>query len=131
MARYMMQISTRSCCGRHRWPLVDIVETLAASGFEHIVLEEIAFAGERVSLALPLEAGLRGDRAQALVDIILHRLSQSLGGNAFCFTGNLTATASVETEETRVQEGLAFIKGKGLEVSASIAAYGGNARTHH
>ena len=56
MARYMMQISTRSCCGRHRWPLVDIVESLAASGLEHIVLEEIAFAGERVSLALPLEA---------------------------------------------------------------------------
>ena len=114
MARYTIQISTRSCCGRHRWPLVDIVETLAASGFEHIVLEEIAFAGERVSLTLPLETGLRGDRAQALVDIILHRLSQSLGGNAFCFTGNLMVDASVETEETRVQEGLAFIEGKSL-----------------
>jgi hypothetical protein len=110
----MVQINTRSCCGRHRWPLLDIVETLAASGLEHIVLEEVAFAGERVSLTLPLEAGLRGDRAQALVDIILDRLSQALGGNAFCFTGNLTATASVEAEETRAQEGLTFIKGKSL-----------------
>ena len=79
MARYTAQIGTRSCCGKHRWPLVDIVETLATSGFEHIILEEVAFAGERVSLTLPLEAGLKGDRAQALVDIILDRLSQSLG----------------------------------------------------
>jgi hypothetical protein len=114
MATYTLQISTRSCCGRHRWSLVDIVETLAASGLEHIVLEEVAFAGESVSLAFPLEMGLRGDRAQAMVDIILHRLSQSLGGNAFCFSGNLTATASVEAEETRAQEVLARIKGKGL-----------------
>jgi hypothetical protein len=110
----MIQISTRSCCGRHRWPLVDIVETLASSSLEYIVLEEVAFAGERVGLTVPLEGGLRGDRAQALVDVILHRLSQALGGNAFCFTGNLTATASVETEETRAQEVLTFIKGKGL-----------------
>lgn len=114
MARYMMQVSTRSCCGRHRWPLVDIVENLATSGFEYIVLEEVAFAGESVSLTLPLETDLRDDRAQALVDIILHRLSQALGSNALCFTGNLTVTASVEAEETRAQEGLAFIKSKGL-----------------
>ena len=110
MARYMMQISTRSCCGRHRWPLVDIVENLATSGFEHIVLEEFAFAGESVSLTLPLETDLRGDRAQVLVDIILHSLSQALGGNAFCFTGNLTVIASMEAEETQAQEGLALIK---------------------
>jgi hypothetical protein len=114
MARYMMQVSTRSCCGRHRWPLVDIVENLATSGFEHIVLEEVAFAGESVSLTLPLETDLRGDRAQGLVDVILHRLSQALGSNALCFTGNLTATASVEAEETRAQEGLTFIKSRGL-----------------
>ena len=114
MARYMMQVSTRSCCGRHRWPLVDIVENLATSGFEHIVLEEVAFAGESVSLTLPLETDLRDDRAQALVDIILHRLSQALGSNALCFTGNLTVTASVKAEETRAQEDLAFIKSRGL-----------------
>lgn len=114
MARYMMQISTRSCCGRHRWPLVDIVENLATSGFEYIVLEEVAFAGESVSLTLPLETDLRGDRAQVLVDIILHSLSQVLGGNAFCFTGNLTVIASMEAEETQAQEGLALIKDKGL-----------------
>jgi len=114
MARYMVQIGTRSCCGKHRWPLVDIVETLATSGFEYIVLEEVAFAGECVGLILPLETGLRGDSAQALVDIILHRLSQSLGNNVLCFTGNLTVTASVEADETRVQEGLTVIKGKGL-----------------
>jgi hypothetical protein len=110
----MVQISTRSCCGRHRWPLVDIVETLASSGLEHVFLDEVAFAGEHVSLTLPLERSLRGDRAQALVDLILHCLSQSLGGNAFCFTGNLTATASVEAEETQAQEGLTFIQSKGL-----------------
>src|SRR6266516_7913547 len=81
MARYMMQISTRSCCGKHRWPLVDIVENMAASDFDHIVLEEVAFAGESVSLILPLEPGLRGDRAQVLVDVILHRLSQARGSN--------------------------------------------------
>ncbi len=114
MARYTVQIGTRSCCGKHRWPLVDIVETLATSGFEYIVLEEAAFAGECVGLTLPLETGLRGDRAQALVDIILHRLSQSLGSNALCFTGNLTVTASVEADETRAQKGLSLIKGKGL-----------------
>jgi hypothetical protein len=114
MARYMVQIGTRSCCGKHRWPLVDIVETLATSGFEYIVLEEVAFAGECVGLILPLETGLRGDSAQALVDIILHRLSQSLGSNVLCFTGNLTVTASMEADETRAQEGLTFIKGKGL-----------------
>ncbi len=114
MARYTVQIGTRSCCGKHRWPLVDIVETLATSGFGHILLEEVAFAGERVGLTLPLERGLRGDRAQALVDVILHRLSQSLGSNALCFTGNLTVTASVEADETRPQEGLTLIKGKGL-----------------
>src|SRR2546425_9938778 len=114
MARYAAQIGTRSCCGKHAGPLVDIVEPLATSGFEHIILEEVAFAGERVGLTLPLEIGLRGDRAQALVDIILHRLSQSLGSNALCFTGNLTATASVEADDTRAQEGLAFIKSRGL-----------------
>ena len=114
MVRYMVQIGTRSCCGKHRWPLVDIVETLATSGFEHIILEEVAFAGERVGLTLPLEIGLRGDRAQALVDVILHRLSQSLGSNALCFTGNLTVTALVEADEIRAQEGLTLIKGRGL-----------------
>jgi len=114
MARYTVQISTRSCCGKHRWPLVDIVETMATSGFEYIILEEVAFAGERASLTLPLETGLKGDQAQALVDVILHRLSQSLGSNALCFTGNLTVTASVEADETRVQESLTLIKGKSL-----------------
>ena len=114
MARYTAQIGTRSCCGKHRWPLVDIVETLATSSFEHIILEEVAFAGERVGLTLPLERGLRDDRAQALVDVILHRLSQSLGSNVLCFTGNLTVTASVETDEIRAQEGLTLIKSKGL-----------------
>ncbi len=114
MARYTVQISTRSCCGKHRWPLVDIVETLAASGFEYILLEEITFAGECVSLTLPLETGLKGDQAQALVDVILHRLSQSMGSNALCFTGNLTVTASVEADETRVRESRTLIKGKGL-----------------
>src|SRR5690242_16405337 len=114
MARYTVQISTRSCCGKHRWPVVDIVETMATSGFEYIILEEVAFAGERASLTLPLETGLKGDQAQALVDVILHRLSQSLGSNALCFTGNLTVTASVEADETRVQESLTLIKGKSL-----------------
>ena len=114
MVRYMVQISTRSCCGKHRWPLVDIIETLASSGLQYIVLEEVAFAGERVGLTLPLERGIRGDRVQALVDIILHRLSQALGSNVFCFTGNLTATASMETEETQAQEVLTFIKDRGL-----------------
>ncbi len=114
MARYMVQISTRSCCGKHRWPLVDIVETLAASGFEYILLEEITFAGECASLTLPLDKGLKGDQAQALVDIILHRLSQSMGSNVLCFTGNLTVTASVEADETRMRESLTLIKGKGL-----------------
>ena len=114
MARYTVHISTRSCCGKHRWPLVDIVETLATSGFEYIVLEEAAFAGQCVGLTLPLETGLRGDRAQALVDVILDRLSQSLGSNALCFTGNLTVTASVEADETGAQEGFTLIKGKGL-----------------
>jgi len=114
MARYTVQISTRSCCGKHRWPLVDIVETLATSGFEYIILDEVTFAGECVSLTLPLETGLRGDRAQALVDIILHRLSQSLGSNALCFTGNLTVTASVEADETHLRESLTLIKGKGF-----------------
>jgi hypothetical protein len=114
MARYTLQISTRSCCGRHRWPLVDIVETLASSGFEHILLEEVAFAGECVRLALPLETGLSGDRAQVLVDVILHRLSQALGSNAFCFTGNLIAIASGEAEEAGAQAGLASIANKGL-----------------
>ena len=114
MASYTLQIGTRSCCGKHRWPLVDIVETLATSGFEHIRLEEVAFAGERVGLTLPLEIGLRGDRVQVLVDVILHRLSQSLGSNVLCFTGNLTVTASVETDEIRAQEGLTLIKSKGL-----------------
>ena len=114
MARYTAQIGTRSCCGKHRWPLVDIVETLAASGFEHILLEEVAFAGESVSLILPLEPGLTGDRAQDLVDVILHRLSQARGSNVLCFTGNLTVTASVDAEENKVQEGLTLIKSKGL-----------------
>src|SRR5216684_754230 len=41
MARYTVQIGTRSCCGKHRWPLVDIVETLATSGFEYIVLDRL------------------------------------------------------------------------------------------
>src|SRR5215470_18881681 len=84
MARYTVQIGTRSCCGKHRWPLVDIVETLATSGFEYIILKEVTFAGTCTSLTLPLETGLKGDQAQALVDIILHRLSQSLGSNALC-----------------------------------------------
>jgi hypothetical protein len=110
----MLQIGTRSCCGKHRWPLVDIVETIATGGFEYIVLEEVTFAGEHVSLTLPLEADLRGDRAQTLVDVILYRLSQSMGSNALCFTGNLTVTASVEADENRAQEGLTFIEGKGL-----------------
>lgn len=114
MSRYAVQIGTRSCCGKHRWPLVDIVETLAASDFEHILLEEVAFAGERVGLTLPLATDFRGDKAQSLVDVILHRLSQSLGSNALCFTGNLTVTASVEADETRAEEVLTFIKGKGL-----------------
>jgi hypothetical protein len=114
MARYTAQIGTRSCCGKHRWPLVDIVETLATSGFEYIILEGAAFAGECVDLTLPLETGLRGDRAQALVDVILHRLSQSLGSNALCFTGNLTLTASVEADGIRAQEGLTLIESKGL-----------------
>ncbi len=114
MARYTVQIGTRSCCGKHRWPLVDIVEILATSGLEYIILEETTFAGECVSLTLPLETGLRGDRAQALVDVILHRLSQSMGSNALCFTGNLTVTASVEADGIRAQEGLTLIKSKGL-----------------
>ena len=114
MARYTVQIGTRSCCGKHRWPLMDIVETLATSGFDYIVLEEVAFAGECVGLTLPLEKSLRGERAQALVDVILHRLSQSLGSNALCFTGNLTVTASMEADETGAQEGFTLIKGKGL-----------------
>jgi hypothetical protein len=114
MARYTMQIGTRSCCGKHRWPLVDIVESLAASGLESIILEEAAFAGTCVSLTLPLATDLSDDGVQALVDIILRRLSQSLGSNALCFTGNLTVTASVEADETRVHEGLTLIKGKGL-----------------
>jgi hypothetical protein len=114
MARYTVQIGTRSCCGKHRWPLVDIIETLATSGLEYIILEETTFAGECVSLTLPLETGLRGDRAQALVDVILRRLSQSMGSNALCFTGNLMVTASVEADETRARESLALIKGKGL-----------------
>jgi len=114
MARYTVQIGSRSCCGKHRWPLVDIIETLATSGLEYIILEETTFAGECVSLTLPLETGLRGDRAQALVDVILHRLSQSMGSNALCFTGNLMVTASVEADETRAREGLTLIKGKGL-----------------
>jgi len=114
MSRYTVQISTRSCCGKHRWPLVDIVETLAASGFEHILLEEVGFAGERVGLTLPLETDFRGDKAQSLADLILHRLSQSLGSNALCFTGNLTVTALVEADEIRTQEGLTLIKSKGL-----------------
>ena len=70
MARHMVQISTRSCCGKHHWPLMDIVETLATSGFEYIILKEVMFAGECVSLMLPLETGLSGDQAQALVDVI-------------------------------------------------------------
>jgi len=114
MARYTMQIGTRSCCGKHRWPLVDIVESLAASGLESIILEEAGFAGTCVSLTLPLATDLSDDGAQALVDIILRRLSQSLGSNALCFTGNLTVTASVEADETRAQEGLTLIKGRGL-----------------
>ena len=115
MARYTVQISTRSCCGKHRWPLVDIVETLAASGFEYIIMEEVTFAGECVSLTLPLETGLKGDQAQSLVDFILHRLSQSMGSNALCFTGNLTVTASVEADETRVRESLTLFKDRGLD----------------
>jgi hypothetical protein len=114
MATYTLQIGTRSCCGKHRWPLVDIVETLASSGFEHIALEEVAFAGERAGLTLPVERGLGGDAAQALVDIMLHKLSQSLGSNALCFTGNLTVIASVEADELRIQEGLSLIKSKGM-----------------
>jgi len=114
MARYTVQISTRSCCGKHRWPLVDIVETLATSGFEYIILKEVTFAGTCTSLTLPLETGLKGDQAQALVDIILHRLSQSLGSNALCFTGNLTVTATVEADETHLRESLTLIKDKGL-----------------
>ncbi|HLH62960.1 MAG TPA: hypothetical protein VKV20_14860 [Ktedonobacteraceae bacterium] len=114
MARYTVQIGTRSCCGKHRWPLVDIVETLATGGFEDIILEEVAFAGERASLTLPVERGLRGERAQALADVILHRLSQSLGSNALCYTGNLTVTASVEAGEIQAREGLVFIKSKSL-----------------
>src|SRR5438045_6684862 len=114
MARYMMQISTRSCCGKHRWPLVDIVENLTTSGFDHIVLEEVAFAGESISLTLPLEPGLRGDRAQALVDVILHRLSQAMGSNVLCFTGSVTVTASVDAEETKAQDGRTLIYCKGL-----------------
>jgi hypothetical protein len=123
MARYTVQIGTRSCCGKHRWPLADIVETLATSGFGHILLEEVAFAGERVGLTLPLEIGLRGDRAQALVDVMLHRLSQSLGSNVLCFTGNLTVTASVETNEMRAQEGLALIKSKGLSCCLDLVRF--------
>src|SRR5260370_33251714 len=94
MASYTLQIGTRSCCGKHRWPLVDIVETLATTGFGHILLEEVAFAGERVGLTLPLERGLRGARAQALVDVSLHRLSQSLGSKGLCFAGCMRMTAS-------------------------------------
>jgi hypothetical protein len=114
MARYTVKIGTRSCCGKHRWPLVDIVETLATSGFEYIILNEVTFAGEYVSLMLPLETGLKGDQTQALVDVILHRLSQSLGSNVLCFTGNLTMTATMEADETRAREGLNYIEGKGL-----------------
>src|SRR5574340_1024340 len=101
MARYTLQISTRSCCGRHRWPLVDMVEALAHSDLRQIVLEEVEFAGEQARLALPLEAGISGDRAHAVVDIIMDRLSQTLGGNALCFTGNLTGTAAVEAAATQ------------------------------
>ncbi len=114
MSRYIVQIGTRSCCGKHRWPLADIVESLAASGFEYIILEEVAFAGECASLTLPLETGLKGTQAMSLVDVILHRLSQSLGSNALCFTGNLTVTASVEADETRARECLTLIEGQGL-----------------
>src|SRR5258708_8316676 len=109
MARYTAQIGTRSCCGKHRWPVVDTVETLATSGFEHIILEEVAFAGERVGLTLPLEIGLRGDRAQALVDVILHRLSQSLGSNALCFTANFPVTASVAPPDIPPQDILTLL----------------------
>jgi len=114
MARYTVRISTRSCCGRHRWPLIDIVETLANSGFEHLLLEEVTFAGACIPLALPLEIGLPGEKVQALVDAILDRLSQALGGNAFCFTGNLVVTASGAAEEVRAQEAHARIENKGL-----------------
>ena len=117
MARYRLQISTRSCCGRHRWPLVDIVEALANSGLQETVLEEVGFAGEGARLGLPLEAGIKGDRAHAVVDVIMDRLSHTLGGNAFCFTGNLMATASAEAEEAQIREGMAAIKGKGMGVS--------------
>jgi hypothetical protein len=63
---------------------------------------------------LPLESDLKGDQAQSLVDYILHRLSQSMGSNALCFTGNLTVTATVEADETNVRESLNHIEGKGL-----------------
>jgi hypothetical protein len=122
MARYKLQISTRSCCGRHRWPLVDIVEALANSGLQDIVLEEVGFAGEGAKLGLPLDAGIKGDRAHAVVDVIMDRLSHILGGNAFCYTGNLMAIASAEAEEAQMQAGMAAIKGKGLGVSLEPAS---------
>ena len=121
MAQYTVRISARSCCGKHRWPLLDMVETLSNSGFQHVMLQTIAFAGQETNLALPVDPGISRDSAHALVDLILHRLSQSLGGNAACFTGNLVATALVEADATQARDSLPLITGRGLHADMEPA----------
>lgn len=116
MARCRLKISTR--VWKTRWPIVDLVESLAKSGLQDVVVEEVEFAGKGVDVGIPLEPGLSSDGAHAVVDVILERLSGVLGGNAARFTGNFLATASAtKADEAQIQESLARLSGKGLAVN--------------
>lgn len=90
--RWNLEVVTRPhlpCCGKHWWSLLEIVEELAESGLEDIVLEEAGLAGKKSGLSIKLRAGSGDGEARTVVEEIMDKLAKALGADSRCFQGNL------------------------------------------
>jgi len=115
---YRFDIRTRCASIRQRWYLVDVVEGLGHLGLREVYLEAAQFAGAGAFLDIPLHAEIRGQRAHAIAEEIMARLSQELGAKSYLFVGDLQVKALALAKEEQVRQSQDFFSNRGFSISA-------------
>lgn len=113
LPKYRLTISTRACCGRHRWSLLDMIEGLSHLGLHRPVLEAVSLAGKRVELCAPVKT----EDAESVVDRALAALTRVLGANSLSFTSDLAIEGSGVGAAEGIDEGAKTLRERGYRVS--------------
>ena len=98
MKNYEFEVSSRFCCDKLRWTIIDMLENLGEETLQpnvfKVVLEKVNFYGKEVDLNLELEPVALKEKANTVAELIMSELSRVLGMNPQCFSGTLLIKGS-------------------------------------